>query len=130
MRLETLTYSHYSERVRWCLDLIGEEYEEEHNVGILGLLLQVSRPLQHGQGRSGRDAALWLGLVAVAAEAESGSLHLARSAVRCVGCWVGDSQKRHAGPNQGPAEGDAVHGVDRRLSAPTKGATGVERAQS
>jgi hypothetical protein len=49
MRLISLTYSHYVERARWCLDLLGEEYEEEHNIGIAGLLLQVR--LSHGRAR-------------------------------------------------------------------------------
>ena len=39
LRLHTITYSHYSEKVRWCLDRLGVEYEEVPNVGILGVLL-------------------------------------------------------------------------------------------
>jgi glutathione S-transferase len=38
-RLHTITYSHYSEKVRWCLDRLGVEYDEVPNVGILGVLL-------------------------------------------------------------------------------------------
>ena len=34
--LESLPISHYVEKVRWCLDYIGQEYEEEQDVGILG----------------------------------------------------------------------------------------------
>lgn len=41
MRLETLTYSHFVERTRWCLDLLGEEYEEEHNIVLLGVFVKV-----------------------------------------------------------------------------------------
>jgi glutathione S-transferase len=39
LRLHTITYSHYSEKVRWCLDRLGIEYQEVPNVGILGVLL-------------------------------------------------------------------------------------------
>lgn len=39
LRLHTITYSHYSEKVRWCLDRLGVDYEEVPNVGILGVLL-------------------------------------------------------------------------------------------
>jgi len=39
LRLHTITYSHYSEKVRWCLDRLGVEYQEVPNVGILGVLL-------------------------------------------------------------------------------------------
>src|SRR5512145_3165771 len=38
LRLHTITYSHYSEKVRWCLDRLGIDYEEVPNVGILGVL--------------------------------------------------------------------------------------------
>ncbi|GAB5368163.1 hypothetical protein AAMO2058_001295000 [Amorphochlora amoebiformis] len=37
--LETISVSHYVERVRWSLDLFGEKFTEEDNVGILGALL-------------------------------------------------------------------------------------------
>ena len=39
MRLHTITYSNYSEKVRWCLDRLGVPYEECPNAGILGVLL-------------------------------------------------------------------------------------------
>eukprot|EP00091_Calanus_sinicus_P012729 TRINITY_DN28474_c0_g1_i1.p1 TRINITY_DN28474_c0_g1~~TRINITY_DN28474_c0_g1_i1.p1 ORF type:complete len:104 (-),score=27.02 TRINITY_DN28474_c0_g1_i1:161-472(-) len=37
--LETLSVSHYVEKVRWCLDYLAIDYIEEENVGILGLFL-------------------------------------------------------------------------------------------
>ncbi|CAM9828052.1 unnamed protein product, partial [Choristocarpus tenellus] len=37
--LETIGISHYAEKVRWCMDRAGIEYDEEVNVGILGMLL-------------------------------------------------------------------------------------------
>jgi glutathione S-transferase len=39
LRLHTITFSHYAEKVRWCLDRLGVPYEEVPNVGILGVLL-------------------------------------------------------------------------------------------
>ncbi len=39
MRLHTITFSHYVEKVRWCMDRLGVEYEEVPNAGILGVLL-------------------------------------------------------------------------------------------
>lgn len=39
LRLHTATISHYSEKVRWCLDRLGVPYEERPNVGVLGVLL-------------------------------------------------------------------------------------------
>lgn len=39
MRLHTITFSHYVEKVRWCLDRLGIPYEEVPNAGILGVLL-------------------------------------------------------------------------------------------
>ena len=39
LRLHAITFSHYSEKVRWCLDRLGIEYEEVPNVGILGVLV-------------------------------------------------------------------------------------------
>jgi glutathione S-transferase len=39
LRLHTITFSHYSEKVRWCLDRLGVPYDEVPNVGILGVLL-------------------------------------------------------------------------------------------
>jgi len=37
--LHTISYSHYVEKVRWCLDRAGVDYEEVPDVGILGVLL-------------------------------------------------------------------------------------------
>lgn len=39
MELHTISYSHYVEKVRWCLDETGIEYQEVPSIGILGLLL-------------------------------------------------------------------------------------------
>jgi glutathione S-transferase len=39
LRLHTITFSHYSEKARWCLDRLGVEYDEVPNAGILGVLL-------------------------------------------------------------------------------------------
>ena len=39
LRLHTITFSHYTEKVRWCLDRLGVAYDEVPNVGILGVLL-------------------------------------------------------------------------------------------
>lgn len=39
MRLESISASPYVEKVRWCLDRLGADYQERHNVGILGLLV-------------------------------------------------------------------------------------------
>jgi glutathione S-transferase len=39
LRLHTITFSHYSEKARWCLDRLGVPYDEVPNVGILGVLL-------------------------------------------------------------------------------------------
>jgi glutathione S-transferase len=38
LRLHTITYSNYAEKVRWCLDRLGVPYDEVPNVGILGVL--------------------------------------------------------------------------------------------
>jgi glutathione S-transferase len=38
-RLHTITFSHYSEKARWCLDRLGVPYDEVPNAGILGVLL-------------------------------------------------------------------------------------------
>jgi len=38
-RLHTISYSHYVEKVRWCLDLAQIDYEEVPSIGILGVLL-------------------------------------------------------------------------------------------
>jgi glutathione S-transferase len=38
-RLHTISYSHYVEKVRWCLDRAHIEYEEVPSIGILGVLL-------------------------------------------------------------------------------------------
>ncbi|MFO1394345.1 MAG: glutathione S-transferase C-terminal domain-containing protein [Steroidobacteraceae bacterium] len=39
LRLHTISYSHYVEKVRWCMDRLGVPYEEVRNAGILGVLL-------------------------------------------------------------------------------------------
>jgi glutathione S-transferase len=39
LRLHTITFSHYVEKVRWSLDRLGVGYEEVPNAGILGVLL-------------------------------------------------------------------------------------------
>ena len=39
LRLHSISFSHYTEKVRWCLDRLGVEYEEVRNIGILGVLL-------------------------------------------------------------------------------------------
>ena len=39
MILNSLPISHYVEKVRWCLDYAGIAYEEEQDVGIIGILL-------------------------------------------------------------------------------------------
>lgn len=38
-RLHTISYSHYVEKIRWCLDRLGLGYQEVPNIGILGVLL-------------------------------------------------------------------------------------------
>jgi glutathione S-transferase len=38
-RLHTISYSHYVEKVRWCLDRAQLDYEEVPSIGILGVLL-------------------------------------------------------------------------------------------
>jgi glutathione S-transferase len=37
--LHSLSISHFVEKVRWQLDLLGVPYEEEHDVGIVGIML-------------------------------------------------------------------------------------------
>ena len=39
LRLHTITFSHYAEKARWCLDRLGVPYEEVPNTGVLGVLL-------------------------------------------------------------------------------------------
>jgi glutathione S-transferase len=39
MRLHTISFSHYTEKVRWCLDRLAVPYEEVPDVGILGVLV-------------------------------------------------------------------------------------------
>ena len=39
LRLHTISFSHYTEKVRWCLDRLGVPYDEVPNVGILGVLV-------------------------------------------------------------------------------------------
>jgi glutathione S-transferase len=38
LRLETIGASHYVEKVRWCLDRLGVDYVEQHNLGVIGAL--------------------------------------------------------------------------------------------
>jgi glutathione S-transferase len=37
LRLETISASHFVEKVRWCLDRLGVPYVEDHNAGTLGI---------------------------------------------------------------------------------------------
>ena len=37
--LETISISHYVEKLSWCLDYLAIDYTEEENVGILGFIL-------------------------------------------------------------------------------------------
>jgi len=39
LRLHSISFSHYTEKVRWCLDRLGVPYDEVPNIGILGVLL-------------------------------------------------------------------------------------------
>lgn len=39
LRLHSISFSHYTEKVRWCLDRLGIPYEEVPNIGILGVLV-------------------------------------------------------------------------------------------
>jgi glutathione S-transferase len=39
VELHSITYSHYVEKVRWCLDATGIAYREVASIGIVGLLL-------------------------------------------------------------------------------------------
>ncbi len=39
IKLEVISISHYAEKVRWCLDRLGVKYVEQHDMGILGVLL-------------------------------------------------------------------------------------------
>ncbi len=34
--LETISASHYVEKVRWCMDRLGAPYAEQHNAGVVG----------------------------------------------------------------------------------------------
>lgn len=36
--LDTISASHFVEKVRWCLDRLGLDYAEQHNVGVLGVV--------------------------------------------------------------------------------------------
>src|SRR5689334_21990671 len=38
LELHTITYSHYVEKARWCLDRTGIDYHEVPSIGILGAL--------------------------------------------------------------------------------------------
>lgn len=39
LRLHTITFSHYAEKARWCLDRLGAPYDEVMNAGVIGVLL-------------------------------------------------------------------------------------------
>ncbi len=39
LRLHSISFSHYTEKVRWCLDRLGVTYLETPDIGILGVLL-------------------------------------------------------------------------------------------
>eukprot|EP01147_Barroeca_monosierra_P003273 gene3273-5973_t len=39
-QLESITYSHYVERVRWVMDILKIDYDERQSAGVLGLILQ------------------------------------------------------------------------------------------
>lgn len=39
LRLHTITFSHYVEKTRWCLDRLGVPYDEVPNIGVLGVLV-------------------------------------------------------------------------------------------
>jgi len=39
LRLHSISFSHYTEKVRWCLDRLGVPYVETPDVGILGVLV-------------------------------------------------------------------------------------------
>jgi glutathione S-transferase len=39
LRLHTITFSHYVEKVRWCLDRMGVPYDDVPNAGVLGVML-------------------------------------------------------------------------------------------
>ncbi|CAM9574754.1 unnamed protein product, partial [Discosporangium mesarthrocarpum] len=43
MTLETMSVSHFAEKVRWSLDRCGIDYKEEVDVGILGVFLTTRR---------------------------------------------------------------------------------------
>ena len=53
LRLHTITFSHYVEKVRWCMDRLGIPYEEVPNAGILGVLLtRPHRAVARGPARA------------------------------------------------------------------------------
>ncbi len=64
LRLHTISYSHYTEKVRWCMDRLGVEYDEVPNIGILGVLL-MGRTVpaleleQRFDRRIGNDVRVW-----------------------------------------------------------------------
>jgi glutathione S-transferase len=39
LRLHSISFSHYAEKVRWCLDRLGVPYVETPDVGVLGILV-------------------------------------------------------------------------------------------
>lgn len=40
LELETISASHFVEKVRWCMDRLGVEYKERHFAGILGVIFK------------------------------------------------------------------------------------------
>ena len=53
LELETIPPSHYSEKVRWCMDRIGEAYKERQIAGILGIFFR-GRTVPQLSVRTGR----------------------------------------------------------------------------
>ena len=53
LRLETISVSHFVEKVRWSLDRLGVPYKEEHTAGILGALFR-GRTVPTLHARTGR----------------------------------------------------------------------------
>lgn len=39
LKLDTVSLSHYSEKVRWCMDKLGVDYVEEQDAGVFGIFL-------------------------------------------------------------------------------------------
>ena len=52
IQLESISASHFVEKVRWCLDRLGLPYEEIHNAGTLGVFC-IGRTVPRLQVRTG-----------------------------------------------------------------------------